>query len=85
MTVCISFRERSPGSGLGHGAEAVRHAPDLAPVIPRGWQTNPVISPEAAAMSEVDYKSAERRPPERAKLNDDKRDRAGVDWVLAVF
>jgi hypothetical protein len=44
-----------------------------------------VISPEAAAMSEVDYKSAERRPPERAKLNDDKRDRAGVDWVLAVF
>jgi hypothetical protein len=38
---------------------------------PRGWQANPVISREAAAMCSMDYKSATWRP--RQKQDDGKK------------
>jgi hypothetical protein len=35
----------------------------VSAVAPRGWQPNPVISPESAAMCETDYKSFPQWPP----------------------
>jgi len=44
--------------------------PVVSSSTPRGWQPNPLISPEAAAMCATDYKSAPRHlPPGHVKAD----------------
>lgn len=38
--------------------------------VTRGWQPNPLITPEAAAMCGTDYKSALRRPRKNVHMLD---------------
>jgi hypothetical protein len=66
VTVRLFFRERPTFTDAGRCGEGLRVTSlEWARFNPaRGWQLNPVISREAAAMCEVDYKSAERRPLE---------------------
>lgn len=50
-------------------------------VVPRGWQPNPVISREAAAMCETDYKSAPRRlPPSHVRTGPFARMPLHIQW-----
>ena len=76
VTVRVTFREKVVATEAGRSGE-YQSLLFLDPSLtaPRGWQLNPVISREAAAMCEVDYKSALRRP---RKKND-----AAVIWDSA--
>ena len=49
-------------------------------VAPRGWQPNPVISPESAAMCETDYKSFPQRLPLLRDRRVEYRMRFSTGW-----
>lgn len=49
----------------------------VAVAAPRGWQPNPVISREAAAMCETDYKSFPHWPPQVRG--------SSIDWYRVHF
>lgn len=54
--------------------------PVVSSIVPRGWQPNPLISPEAATMCETDYKSAPRRPPRHVKAGSVVRLPLYIQW-----
>ncbi len=67
MTIRGVYQARLAGHGTCHEGERVLfpvqpELPDFDGFAPRGWQANPVISREAAAMCALDYKSALWRP-----------------------
>lgn len=64
MTLRVTLPRHAATAEPCCGDDSLRVVPELREV-PRGWQPNPVISGEAAAMCETDYKSAPRRPLSR--------------------
>lgn len=67
MTVRVTLPRQI---GTGEPCCGGEDGPVVSSSTPRGWQPNPLISPEAAAMCAIDYKSAPRHlPPGHAKAN----------------
>ncbi len=58
MTLRVTLPRHEIVEGPLHGEASAPASSNLGGVVPIGWHPNPLISGEAAAMCQTDYKSA---------------------------